>query len=164
MRATHQTVVASWAQVFFDATGTPLVYLDGSGPENKRLWPHRSHGSGDQLDIVLPFENLDGEALTRGPTELGYGSYEPPREGELDLCSGKKRPANFGDPPQDRNWQLDETRARILLSIVLDAPETKRVFLEPHITERLDLQDHPKVGFAGCYAARHDDHIHINFQ
>lgn len=164
IRSTYQAVIAAWAQAFFDQTGTPLVYLDGSGPEDKRLWPHRSHGSGDQLDIALPFENLAGEALNRAPTELGYGSYEPPTAGENLPCPNKKRPANFGDPPKDRDWKLDENRTRILLRIVLDTPETKRIFLEPHLAKRLGFDGHPKVGFAGCFAARHDDHIHVNFE
>jgi len=69
--------------------------------------------------------------------------------------------SHFGDPPEQRDWRLDENRARSLISIVLQADETKRIFLEPHLTQRLGFEGHPKIGFAGCRAARHDDHIHV---
>ena len=37
---------------------------------------------------------------------------------------------------------------------------TGRLFVEPHLVERLDV-GHPRIGFQGCRAARHDDHIHV---
>jgi hypothetical protein len=39
----------------------------------------------------------------------------------------------------------------------------RRVFIEPHLKARLDLARLSKVRFAGCRAARHDDHIHVDF-
>jgi hypothetical protein len=45
---------------------------------------------------------------------------------------------------------------------VIQNPHVKRIFLEPHLKLRLDLSDQPKVHFQGCWAARHDDHIHVD--
>ncbi|MDJ0920049.1 MAG: hypothetical protein QNI84_02910 [Henriciella sp.] len=161
VRLSHVSVIEDWGRDYFAQTGTPLVYLDGSGKENRRLWPHRSHGSGDQLDIALPFITTDETPLVLAPTPLGYGSYEPPVLTEQPSCEGSSRPADFGDPPGDREWRLDSNRMKVLLSIILDSPSTSRIFLEPHLTARLGFKGHPKIGFAGCFAARHDDHIHI---
>ncbi|MEM8617828.1 MAG: hypothetical protein AAGF20_12955 [Pseudomonadota bacterium] len=157
-------VIEAWARSYYEQTNTPLVYLDGSGATPKRLWPHRSHGSGHQLDIAFPYLKTDGAALARAPFDLGYGSYEPPRLGETVSCAGVARPFDLGDPKEDRGWQLDDERLRAMLRIILEDPRMKRIFLEPHLTKRLGFEGHPKIGFAGCSAARHDDHIHVIFE
>jgi hypothetical protein len=44
-----------------------------------------------------------------------------------------------------------------------------RVFIEPYLATRLRVQDlgaqaSPVLGFQGCRAARHDDHIHVQIR
>jgi hypothetical protein len=36
----------------------------------------------------------------------------------------------------------------------------ERIFVEPYLAARLGVSS-PLLGFQGCRAARHDDHIHI---
>ena len=39
-----------------------------------------------------------------------------------------------------------------------------RIFIEPYLAARLGVQASPALGFQGCRAARHDDHIHIQIK
>ncbi|MEM7124392.1 MAG: hypothetical protein AAF563_24160, partial [Pseudomonadota bacterium] len=58
---------------------------------------------------------------------------------------------------------LDEQRNAAMLNW-LTGPGREhgvtKIFLEPHLVERLGISD-PMIRFQGCAAARHDDHIHI---
>jgi hypothetical protein len=39
----------------------------------------------------------------------------------------------------------------------------ERIFIEPYLAARLGVSS-PLLGFQGCRAARHDDHIHIQIK
>jgi hypothetical protein len=39
----------------------------------------------------------------------------------------------------------------------------ERIFIEPYLAARLGVSS-PLLGFQGCRAARHDDHIHIQIR
>lgn len=144
--------------------GAVLLYMDASKRRDEPpLWPHRSHGDGRQLDLALFYETRDGQPLDRPPALLGYGAYEPPLDGERQPCAETARPADFGDPPSDRNWRMDSERTGDLVTAILSHPRVRRIFIEPHLADRLGVAGHAKVGFAGCAASRHDDHIHIDF-
>ncbi|HWW11730.1 MAG TPA: hypothetical protein VN018_04370, partial [Brevundimonas sp.] len=67
------------------------------------------------------------------------------------------------DPPADRPWRLDEARTKALLETLIADHRVRRVLIEPHLERRMGLWGHPKLRFAGCQAARHDDHIHVDF-
>lgn len=142
--------------------GAQVTFLDAGTRSGGPLWPHRSHNDGRQIDLALFYETVDGEALARPPYWLGYGAYEPRRPGERDPCPGRRRPFDLGDPSPDRAWRLDEARTTTMIDAVLAEPSVRRIFLAPHLSQRLGYADHPKVRFAGCNAARHDDHIHID--
>jgi hypothetical protein len=43
------------------------------------------------------------------------------------------------------------------------APVLRHILIEPHLERRPGLWGHPKLRFAGCQAARHDDHLHVDF-
>ncbi len=141
--------------------GVRVTFLDAGTRGGGRLWPHRTHGSGGEIDLALFFESLDGAPRARPPRWLGYGAYEPRGATEPDPCTGAKRPADFGDPPAHRRWRLDEARTTALIAALVDDDAVTRVFLAPHLAARLDVAGHPKVRFAGCHAARHDDHVHV---
>ena len=70
----------------------------------------------------------------------------------------------MNDPPADRAWRLDEDRTRDLLALLVADPRVRRIFVEPHLKTRLGFDGNAKVRFAGCQAARHDDHVHVDFR
>jgi hypothetical protein len=147
---------------------TVIHFMDGSGPDGvKPFPPHRSHGDGRQLDVALFFETLEGEPLAVPPDTSEYGGWwpsEPPRPGERIACpQGRSGAADKPDPPTDRDWRLDEVRTRALIQLLVDDPRVRRILIEPHLEERLGFWGHPKLRFAGCEAARHDDHLHVDF-
>jgi hypothetical protein len=41
-----------------------------------------------------------------------------------------------------------------------ERPEVTKILLEDYLLERLGV-DGGKVRFQGCFAARHDDHLHV---
>lgn len=144
-----------------------ITYMSASWPRGTRpMPPHLSHGDGRQIDIALFYVDRAGRPLARPPTVTGYGAYEPPRREADRSCVGAERRAkrNDGaDPAADRRWRLDETRTRDLIGILSADPNVRRIFIEPHLKRRLGFSMDPKVRFAGCRAARHDDHLHVDF-
>lgn len=149
-------------------TGAVLHFMDASGPEGVTPFPpHLSHGDGRQIDVALFFETLEGRPLSAPPDTAAHGGWwpaEPPRHDETVACpQGRVGPAQKPDPPADRNWRMDEARTKALVEILIADPRVRRILIEPHLERRFDLWDHPKLRFAGCRAARHDDHLHIDF-
>ena len=58
---------------------------------------------------------------------------------------------------------LEPERTRFVLNWLFDKGQAyglQRVFLEPYLAKRLGVAS-PLLGFQGCRAARHDDHIHL---
>ena len=43
-------------------------------------------------------------------------------------------------------------------------PQIKKIFIEPHLKQRLGLQKENKIRFHGCGAVRYDDHKHVQLQ
>ncbi len=144
--------------------GPRIGYMDASWPSGvKPMPPHYSHGDGRQVDLALFYEDRQGRPLDRSPV-AGYGAYEPPRRESERACPGGARgKQERPDPPRDRNWRLDEARTKALVSALIAYPAVRRVFIEPHLKTRLGFAGEGKVRFAGCGAARHDDHIHVDF-
>jgi len=147
--------------------GTNIRYMEGSWPIGTRpMPPHLPHGDGRQLDIALFYVDRRGRPLDRAPTRSGYGAYEPPLKSRYRRCTGATARApgiDAPDPKQDRNWRLDEARTATMVRLLAADPRVRRVFIEPHLKARLGLSGLGKVRFAGCRAARHDDHIHVDF-
>jgi hypothetical protein len=65
-------------------------------------------------------------------------------------------------PP--RPLEPERTRAA-LRCLVADGQRfgVERIFIEPYLAARLGVSS-PVLGFQGCRAARHDDHIHIQIK
>ena len=63
----------------------------------------------------------------------------------------------------EKDFTLDEERTKELLLVILADHRTGKVFIEPHLIQRMDLS-HNKLCFHGCQAVRHDDHIHIQLK
>lgn len=143
-------------------------FMDASGPGGTKPFPpHLSHGDGRQIDLALYYTDRQGRPLDSFPATDAYGGYwpaEPPRPGEQRACpQGRPGKAEKPDPPSNRPWRLDESRTATLVRILIADPRVRRVFIEPHLERRFGLWGHPKLRFAGCEAARHDDHIHVDF-
>ncbi len=143
-------------------------FMDGSGPDGIVPFPpHLSHGDGRQVDLALYYTDTEGHPLADVPDTRNWGGYwpaEPPLPGERVACpEGRSGRAEKPDPPSDRPWRLDNGRTKALVEILIADDRVRRVFIEPHLEERFGLWGHSKVRFAGCQAARHDDHIHVDF-
>jgi hypothetical protein len=164
-RQSLDRVTAALRQKYPDAI---VRYLEASWPRGTRpMPPHLSHGDGRQLDIALFYTDRRGRPLAAPPTKTGYGAYEPPRPGDDRACTGRHRrlpPNDAVDPPAARRWRLDEVRTRDLIAALSADPAVRRIFIEPHLKTRLGFAHDPKVRFAGCRAARHDDHLHVDFR
>lgn len=150
--------------------GTKTLYLDASFPfvAGFPLLPHLSHDNGRALDIALWYRAPDGEYLPgqlRSP--IGYGAFEAPRPGDPLPCAEGGAITLRWDlawlQPAFPELQLDEQRTRTALAWLFKEGGglgVERVFVEPQLAARLDI-DSPLLGFQGCRAARHDDHIHV---
>lgn len=150
--------------------GAVVRYMEASWPSGVRpMPPHFSHGDGRQIDLALFYKDRNGRQLSIPPRAVGppiapgYGAYEPPHDSSRRACANVPGPHDRPDPPAGRNWLLDEPRTAELIRRLISAPEVRRVFLEPHLKTRLGFERSDKVRFAGCAAARHDDHIHVDF-
>lgn len=148
--------------------GIVIRYMDASGPDGVTPFPpHLSHGDGRQIDLALYYTDIAGRPLDAFPATDRYGGYwpaEPPGPGEERACpQGRVGAAEKPDPPADRPWRLDEERTRALVEILIADPRVRRILIEPHLERRFGLWGHPKLRFAGCQAARHDDHLHVDF-
>ena len=144
--------------------GHVVHYMEASWPSGVRpMPPHLSHGDGREVDLALFYQDLRGRPLARPPTRSGFRAYEPPRREADRVCVGLQTPHDAPDPPASRSWRLDETATADLIRLLSADPAVRRIFLEPHLKQRLGFARDPKVRFAGCAAARHDDHIHVDF-
>ncbi|MBL8770021.1 MAG: penicillin-insensitive murein endopeptidase [Phenylobacterium sp.] len=140
-------------------------YMEASWPRATRpMPPHLSHGDGRQIDLAVFYVSRDGRPLGRPPTASGYGAFEPPRAGDPRVCTGHGGHHAAPDPPPSRRWTLDDSRTATLLRTLARDARVRRIFIEPHLKARLGFARNGKVRFAGCGAARHDDHLHVDFR
>ncbi len=141
--------------------GTQVRVLDANFPffDGFPLLPHLSHHDGRKADLAFYYRK-DGAylpGLVRSP--LGYFAFEkgptdcPPRWPTLRWDLGWLQALWPGYP-------LDETRMRTALRLLSEDARIGKVFIEPHLVQRLDVSS-AKIRFQGCRAARHDDHIHL---
>lgn len=143
--------------------GSRLLYLDAGFPffDWFPMFPHLSHRDGRKVDLAFPYA---GGAAS--PSPIGYWGFEQPRPGDALPCKGQA-----GWLRWDMAWlqpllphrSLDRERMRVLLAQLAALPAVRRIFIEPHLRARLDLHQ-AKLRFQGCAAARHDDHIHVEFR
>ena len=156
-----------------DKAATTLYYLDGGFPFAAwmPMLPHLGHRDGRALDLAfLYLDPTTGKPLAGTPSAVGYWAFERPRGDAADPCpepAGSWPPAGRWDldwlQPVWGDWRLDEARTRAMLAwLATEGPArgVERIFLEPHLAERLGVAS-PLLRFAGCEAARHDDHVHV---
>lgn len=154
--------------------GTTTLFLDANFPflNGFPLLPHLSHGDGRKLDLAFYYADADGRylpAATRSP--IGYWAFEQPSASDASPCGARsllslRWDLNFlQDKFPDRVLEPRRTRAALQLLLSESARfKVDRVFIEPYLAARLGVQASPALGFQGCRAARHDDHIHIQIK
>ena len=154
-------------------SGIKMVYLDANFPfiDKFPLLPHLSHNDGKKIDVTLIYENNNGQLTNKKPSVSGYGVYEKPTNSEFnqpEICKkqGKwqydfPKYLTFGRINQD--IEFSEKGTRELASHILNQQNIGKLFIEPHLKKRLQLNN-PKVRFHGCKAVRHDDHIHFQLR
>jgi hypothetical protein len=151
--------------------GTITLYLDGNFPflNGFPLLPHLSHSDGRKLDIAYYYRGPDGgyrPGELRSP--IGYWAFEQPAPGETPSpCRAGTWLTTRWDMRflqelfPDLTLEPDRTRAALRwLATQGQAAGIERIFVEPYLARRLGVSS-PLLGFQGCRAARHDDHIHI---
>jgi hypothetical protein len=147
-----------------------LYYLDANFPfiNGFPLLPHLSHNDGKKLDLAFFYKDAVTAAPINGtPSLIGYGVYAGPVGDEIittKQCGGNWQYGILEHiVPQDKadKMVLDEKRTKALMVIFGKDNRVKKIFIEPHLKERLGLMGHAKIRFQGCHSVRHDDHVHI---
>lgn len=150
--------------------GIMVVYLDANFPfiDGFPLFPHLSHNDGNKVDLTFIYTDFNGEMCNKKPSRSGYGVYEDAQGDELNQTQVCKEQGfwqydfpkylSLGHINKDVSFSAKGTKS-LALSI-LQEKRVEKLFIEPHLKTRLGLNDE-KVRFHGCYAVRHDDHIHF---
>lgn len=151
-----------------------LIYLDANFPffDGFPLLPHLSHNDGKKIDISFIYQNKEGGITNKKPSNSGYGVFIEPKKSEINqpnICQKKgywqygfTQYLTFGSSYK-KDVKLSQTATKKLIELILTNKKVSKLFLEPHIKNRLNLNN-PKIRFHGCRAVRHDDHIHFQIQ
>jgi hypothetical protein len=150
--------------------GTVTLFLDGNFPflNGFPLLPHLSHIDGRKLDIAFYYASPSGAYLPgRLRSPIGYWGFEQPAADDTPRCRGRSWLSLRWDMTSLQHLYPDRPLEPARTRAALDWLVTKgqefaleRVFIEPYLAARLGVSS-PLIGFQGCRAARHDDHIHF---
>lgn len=152
--------------------GTKTNYLDGNFPffDGFPLFPHLSHNDGRKVDLAFYYTNVEtGKPSDSAPSFIGYGIFDGPTDKEPDY-PGKCANQGYWQygaisyvVPQwnAEKLKVDSQRTSQLIQLLATHPLTSKIFIEPHLKQRWDLNSFENIRFHGCQAVRHDDHIHI---
>lgn len=105
--------------------------------------------------------------MNSAPTLLGYGYVEKPAAGEWNQPAACERNGYWQYSLvsklaiRKKNRQFDSTANKHLLQLLSKDNRIRKIFIEPHLKQRLGLGSDDKIRFHGCKAVRHDDHIHV---
>jgi hypothetical protein len=151
--------------------GTRLRYLDAGFPflDGFPLLPHVSHGDGRKADLAFFYQSRETGTPVPPPSPFGYWAYSGPRPGEPRPCAAAIFDLRWDFPwlqPFFEASVIDPQRTGALVRWLEDhgvAHGLEKVFLEPHLARRFGAGD-GLVRFQGCRAARHDDHLHLQFR
>ena len=150
-----------------------IIYLDANFPffNGFPLLPHLSHNDGKKIDISFIYIDSSEKITNLKPSLSGYGVYVEPTIKEINqtkVCKNKgfwqydfTKYFTFGKI--HKNLQLSENSTKLLIKEIINQKEVSKIFIEPHIKNRLKLKS-SKIRFHGCKAVRHDDHIHFQIK
>ncbi|HHO51261.1 MAG TPA: hypothetical protein ENK18_10405 [Deltaproteobacteria bacterium] len=153
----HAELLAIAARYAEARPGEQVRYLDAGFPiRGLPLLPHLSHHDGRKVDLALP---------GRGGSPIGYLGYDPPPPGTPPACPPRWLDLRWDlDPIQPLvALELDVTRASELVQASVSRRAVGKLLLEPHVEARLSVTS-DKIRFQGCWAARHDDHLHLQLR
>jgi len=149
-----------------------LIYLDANFPffDGFPLIPHLSHNDGEKLDIAFLYKNKKTKKFYNKTFSLtGYGVCETPQKGEMNKPKDCEKQGRWQYSilkkitfaKMKKGLEFDKAANKFLLQKIMANKEVKKVFIEPHLQQRLKLGKYKKIRFHGCHAVRHDDHIHF---
>jgi len=144
--------------------GTITLVLDASFPflDGFPLLPHLSHDDGAKVDLAFYYQDASGYLPGAVRSPIGYFAFE---QGPTPCTAAW--PSLRWDlkalQPFWRDYELEPQRNRAVLEILSIDPRVGRMFIEPHLVDSLGATS-PAIGFQGCQAARHDDHIHLQLR
>lgn len=145
-----------------------ISYLDANFPfiDGFPLLPHLSHHDGRKVDLSFYYTQNSKEGNLK-PSNSGYGIFAQAKKGETNqtqICHAKgywqydfTKFLTFGSR---KDLSFDSKNTKALIKLIINNPRTQKLFIEPHLKKRMDL-NHDKIRFHGCQAVRHDDHIHF---
>lgn len=147
-----------------------LNYLDANFPffDGFPLLPHLSHNDGHKIDLSLIYEDRNGVISTQQKSISGYGVFEGPLKHEWNQVSRCLEEGYFQyDYPKyltfgriNNTLDFSDSGTKKLINALLQEAKLEKLFIEPHLKERLNLKD-SRIRYHGCRAVRHDDHIHL---
>lgn len=152
-------------QVAVAYPGTITLALDGGFPflDGFPLIPHLSHDDGDKLDFAFFYTAKDGNYLPgKSRSPIGYWAFETLA---ADTCPPAWPTLRWDMRPLQSLWPdrpLEPARTRALIAALASDGRIGKIFVEPPLAQQLGIAG-PKIRFQGCRAARHDDHIHVQF-
>lgn len=165
--------ILSQVEKELEGTDIEIHYLDANFPflNNFPLLPHLSHNDGKKIDLSLIYETRSGEITNKQKSISGYGVFENPKETEqnqINKCLNLgyfqydySKYMTFGKINKD--LVFSEKGTKKLITNILKNKEIGKLFIEPHLKQRLNLNN-SRVRYHGCRAVRHDDHIHIQLK
>ena len=123
------------------------IYLDANFPfwDGFPLLPHLSHNDGKKIDLSFIYTQ-NGIVTNQKPARSGYGYYEPPKKGESNqpnICA-KKGNWQYSFPQyltlgSRNNLTFDNIKTKAFLQLILQRPHTHKVFIEPHLKQRMKI-------------------------
>lgn len=154
--------------------GTVVSYLDAGFPflDGFPMLPHLSHRSGHDLDLAFFYTDAAGTYLPgKARSPIGYWGFEqPPADAKppcADAGGGLTLRWDVGWlQPLLGPYRLDEARTAEMLGWLVrngGSHGVKGLIIEPYLAERFGVHSQ-LIRFQGCKAARHDDHIHVDFK
>ncbi len=165
-------VTPELAQVLIDTAeemerrypGTKTLVLDANFPyfDGFPLLPHLSHDDGEKADLAFYYADASGYLSGAVRSPIGYFAFE---QGPTH-CQPTWPTLRWDFNAVQSLWRdydLDPERNRAVLEVLSNNPRVGRIFVEPHLVESLEAGS-GRIGFQGCRAARHDDHIHMQLR
>ncbi len=153
--------------------GVSIVYLDANFPffDGFPLLPHLSHNDGRKIDLGLVYHDQNNKVIPNQKSRSGYGVFEGPKPGEVnqtEICKSAgyhqyDYSKYFGFGKINSELKFSESGTRALVNALLTSELVEKIFIEPHLTQRLELND-SRIRFHGCGSVRHDDHIHVQIR
>lgn len=156
-----------------NGTKIKIHYLDANFPFIDRfpLLPHLSHNDGEKIDISLIYETSNGVITDKQQSVSGYGIFENPKPNEYNQINKCLNSGYFQyDYPKyltlgkiNKELKFSNKGTKKLIKSILKNRNLGKLFIEPHLKNRLKLND-KRVRYHGCRAVRHDDHIHVQLK